>query len=272
MLWRWVSKRRKVGECRSVARDLLVHRIDGAAGVEIAVLQSLRSASARRTRRRCRASRRTAAARRASAKSAACGRAISFGSEPSAVAVIAPSDVMIAATAKPNAARALVEIGLEQRRVGLQEPRAARKIARGQFGVAQQRLALRFAIEQRGLAGLADEVADVAHERGIDRPFHRDGRDARGDQRRVSRRPARTARSTRVCSRAPAREARRAARSRRNSITINDSTIRTTSASPPSSHSTTSVVGMIGVKPAKMTKVASARTSASATAIGPNRR
>ena len=76
--------------------------------------------------------------------------------------------------------------------------------------------------------------------------------------------------TTRLCSRAPARAARRAARRRRSSRAISTSRQRTISPSPPSRIRTTPGVGMIGVKPAKVTKVASARTSAPPTAIGPN--
>ena len=76
--------------------------------------------------------------------------------------------------------------------------------------------------------------------------------------------------TTRLCSRAPARAARRAARKRRSSSAISTSRQRTIRPSPPSKISTTPGVGMIGVNPAKVTKVASARASAPPTAIGPN--
>ena len=76
--------------------------------------------------------------------------------------------------------------------------------------------------------------------------------------------------TTRLCSRAPARAARRAARNRRSSRPISTSRQMTISPSPPSRIRTTPGVGMIGVKPAKVTKVTNAIISAPPTAIGPN--
>jgi hypothetical protein len=77
--------------------------------------------------------------------------------------------------------------------------------------------------------------------------------------------------TTRLCSRAPARAARRAARRLRNSRAISTSRQMTIKPSPTRIVNTTMGVGMIGVNPAKMTKVASARITAPPTAIGPKR-
>ena len=76
--------------------------------------------------------------------------------------------------------------------------------------------------------------------------------------------------TTRLCSRAAARAARRAARKRRSSRMISVSRKTVMSPSPPSRASTTPGVGMIGVNPAKVMKVANAKTSAPPTASGPN--
>ena len=65
-----------------------------------------------------------------------------------------PSDVMIAATAKPSARDAAFKYVLEQLRIGSHKPRALREIAGRQFRLAQQRLALDLAIELRRGGGL----------------------------------------------------------------------------------------------------------------------
>ena len=84
-------------------------------------------------------------------------------------------------------ARPAVQIRLELLRIVMQKACALREIAGRQFRVAQQGLALGFPIQPRRGGGFVDELRNVLHEGGIDRPFDRNRRDDRGHERRDRR-------------------------------------------------------------------------------------
>ena len=104
-------------------------------------------------------------------------------------------------------ARPGVQIRLELLRIVAQQACALREIAGRQFRVAQQGLALRFPIQPGRGGGFVDEVRDVLHEGGIDRPFHRNRRDDRGHERRDRRHQSEERDHARMQTRARARRA-----------------------------------------------------------------